>query len=434
MGTLQSSLFSAAIAVCLLCAFLANSDPPKPRKRLRYLNAYLILEALWFALEWLMQHPTSPAKSLWLGSLLGLSFFVAPCLWLFAREITEDQTPSIRSLPAGHFVVVATGIALTLPLIQTTHLGPYYWNPDNVPTRLHNLFIHGTMLACIVLFLFQVPYYLKDCIRILARHADQTKALFSNIEHRTLNTLRILIFVVAAKWFVGLLRALYCITLGRDTGWGLLFTGMEVGVTVWALFCVIRQSTLFSVEERKLVDDLFGADTEPSAGAEARYARSALDQPTRARIRRKLQEAMTTAHLYRDNRLTLRGLCQQIKENPHYVSQVINQELGTTFYDLVNVHRVENAKRLLVRAPGKTVIEIALEVGFNSKSTFNSAFRHHAGSTPTAYRNSQLSPTEPGPTEPGFPGSPIAPPECAANELAASTGLRALTMGTDSPK
>jgi AraC-like DNA-binding protein len=396
MNTLQSSLCSAAIAVCVLCAFLANGDQSKPRKRFRYLVAYLVLEALWFALEWLMQHPTSPAKALWLGSLMGLSFFVAPCLWLFAREITEDQTPSIRSLPAGHFIVVATGVALTLPLIQTTHLGPDYVDPNNVATKLHSLFIHGAMLACAALFLVQVPYYLKECVRILARHADHTKALFSNIERKTLNTLRILIFVVVTKWFVGLLRALYCITLGRDTGWGLLFTGMEVGVIVWALFFVMRQSTVFSGAERKLVDDLFGSDAERSAGAEARYARSSLDQPTRARIRRKLQDAMNTSHVYRDNRLTLRGLCQQIKENPHYVSQVINQDLGTSFYDLVNVHRVENAKQLLVMAPEKTVIDIALEVGFNSKSTFNAAFRHHTGSTPTAYRNSELSPPEPG--------------------------------------
>jgi AraC-like DNA-binding protein len=394
---IQSSLFSAAIAVCGLCAFLANSDQSKPRKRSRYLVAYLGLEALWFALEWLMQHPTSPAKALWLGALMGLSFFVAPCLWLFAREITEDQTPSIGSLPARHFIVVATGIALTLPLIQTTHLGPDYANPNNVPTKIHNLFIHGTMLACVALFLCQVPYYLKECVRILARHADHTKALFSNIEHKTLNTLRVLMFVVVTKWFVGLLRALYCITLGRDTGWGLLFTATEVGVTVWALFTVMRQSTIFSVAERKLVDDLFGAgtDAERSPGGESRYARSALDQPTRARIRRKLHEAMNDSHLYRDNRLTLRGLSQQIKENPHYVSQVINQDLGTSFYDLVNLHRVESAKRALVLAPEKTVIEIALEVGFNSKSTFNAAFRQHTGSTPTAYRTSQLSPPEP---------------------------------------
>jgi hypothetical protein len=46
MSTIQSSLFAAAIAVCVLCAFLANSDSSKPRKRSRYLVAYLALEVL----------------------------------------------------------------------------------------------------------------------------------------------------------------------------------------------------------------------------------------------------------------------------------------------------------------------------------------------------------------------------------------------------
>jgi AraC-like DNA-binding protein len=323
---------------------------------------------------------------------MGLSFFVAPCLWLFAREITEGQTPTIRSLPAHHFAIVATGIALTLPLIQTTHLGPYYWNPSNVPSKAHNFFIHGTMLACVILFLFQVPYYLKKCIQILARHVDHAKALFSNIEDKTLNTLRILIAVVLTKWFVILLRALYCLTWGTDTGWGLLFTGMEVSVTVWALFFVMRQTTVFSVNERKLVHDLFDKPAEPQASRDAKYARSALDPAARDRIQRKLHDAMSTLELHRDSRLTLRRLCQQIKENPHYVSQVINQDLDTNFYDFVNLHRIESARQALILSPEKTVLEIALEVGFNSKSTFNTAFRRHAGTTPTEHRNAHSGP------------------------------------------
>jgi AraC-like DNA-binding protein len=244
------------------------------------------------------------------------------------------------------------------------------------------------MLACVILFLCQVPYYLRECVRILARHADHAKALFSNIENDSLNALRVLIFAVLAKWFVSLLRALHCLTVGKDTGWGLFFAGLEVSVTIWALFFVMRQSTVFSIDERKLVQDLFDEPEGLPAGTAAKYARSSLDQPTRARIQRKLRHAMNGLQQFRDSRLTLRGLCQQIKENPHYVSQVINQDLESNFYDFVNGHRIDSARHALAMAPDKTVIEIALDVGFNSKSTFNAAFRRHTGMTPTHFRDS----------------------------------------------
>lgn len=376
MHIIQSSLFSAAISVCVLCALLARGDG-SPQRRYRYFFAYLIIEATAFAFEWLLLHPNSPAKALWLGSLMALSYFVAPCLWLFAREITEDNVPSVRSLPARHFVVVAAGIALTLPLIQTAHSGPDFADPTYTPSAAHSLFIHTTMLACVILFLCQVPFYLRACVRILEQHADQAKALFSNLEDKNLNALRLLIFAVIAKWFVGLLRALYCLTLGKDTGWGLLFAGLEVSVTIGVLVFVTRQSMVFNVDDRKLVSDL-----------SEKYARSSLDEPTRLRIQRKLLNAMTGLQRFRDSRLTLRGLCQELKESPHYVSQVINQSLHSNFYDFVNGQRIDSAKRSLQLEPRKTVLEIALEVGFNSKSTFNAAFRRHAGMTPTEYRQS----------------------------------------------
>jgi len=406
MHTIQSSLFSAAISVCVLCALLARGNGA-PQRRYRYFLVYLVIEAAAFALEWLMLHPLSPAKSLWLGLLMGLSFLVAPCLWMFAREITEDEVPAIRSLSARHFVVIATGIALTLPLIQTAHSGPDFANPAHTPSTMHSLFIHTTMLACVILFLCQVPYYLRECIRILAQHSDHAKALFSTVEDKSLNALRVLIFAVLAKWFVGLLRALHCLTLGKDTGWGLLFACLEVSVTVWALIFVMRQSTVFSVDDRKLVHDLFDRPAEQPETADAKYARSSLDQPTRSRIQRKLHHAMTTAQGFRDSGLTLRGLCEQINENPHYVSQVINQDLQSNFYDFVNSHRIEAAQRALALEPHEAVLEIALDVGFNSKSTFNAAFRRHTGMTPTEYRRSPTTKTSDR-TKASYPDGPDA--------------------------
>jgi AraC-like DNA-binding protein len=130
---------------------------------------------------------------------------------------------------------------------------------------------------------------------------------------------------------------------------------------------------------------------EPTASAprqakDSKYAKSSLPPGVRQRIKRKLQAALASESLYRNSLLNLGSLSGSIKENAHYVSQVINQELDSNFYQLVNQYRIDEAKKLLMVAPERTVLEIALSVGFNSKSTFNAAFRRNTGKTPSEYR------------------------------------------------
>jgi len=384
MTTLQSSFYAVAIFSCLLCAFVAGSK--RARRRFNFLIVYLALESLRYVFQWLMIQPAAPAKSLWLGSLMISSFLVAPALWMFAREIAEGRTPSLRSLRGPHLAVIFAGVLLTVPLLLRTYGGTEYGDPANPASPLHKLFISSTMLAAVILFLCQVPYYLTACVRLLSRHVDLSKSMFSVVEPNSVGTLRLLIFLVCTNWLVGLLRALHCLTLGADTGLSIVFCVLEVGVTAAVVFALMRRTTVFSIEDRELAQELTGA---------TKYARSALDTPARSRIRRKLAEAMTTRRLHQDPRVTLRALCDALNENPHYVSQVINQDLATNFYDLIKKHRVEDAMTALLAEPDKSVLDIALAVGFNSKSTFNAAFRQHAGMTPREYRTAQLASPRP---------------------------------------
>jgi AraC-like DNA-binding protein len=307
-------------------------------------------------------------------------------VWLFAREITEGTAPALRSLPKSHMTVIAIGVALTLPLIQRSYWGPHFGDPADPAGPVHKLVIQASMALCALLFLIQVPYYLRACARILARHANQSKALLSGIESQPLNALRLLILVAFANWIVDLFRVLHCMLLGVDTGLGVVFALLEAGATVGIVFNLARRTTTFSFEERNLARELL--ESEDEAAIVAKYARSCLDEPIRARIRRKLEQAFA-GDLHLDNRITLRGLCLHIRENPHYVSQVINQDLGTSFYDLINRQRIESAKAALEAFPEKPVLDVAMEAGFNSKSTFNTAFRQHAGTTPTQFRRAR---------------------------------------------
>lgn len=380
MTVSHSSLYAIALASSLLLIFLARTVVRAPRRN-SFLIAFLVLQALGFAFEWLMLHPATPAKALWLGLLIAISFLRAPCLWLYARQITEEQPPKFRHMPRWQMAIIAGGVLLALPLLERTHSGTEFISAAQNTSAAHSYFIHGTMLAAIALFGLQAPFYLRACLRILDRQTAQTKALFSNIEDRALHALRALIFVLAAHWIVGVARGLYGLILGREAGPSLVFALCEAAVTLGATFSLVRANLGLNPEECSLVGQM-SAD---------KYARSALDGPTRARILRKLDEALKINRLHRDSGLTLRALCTQMRENPHYVSQVINQDLDSSFYDLVNRQRIHDAMAELVAATEKTVQLIAIEVGFNSKSTFNAAFRQYAGMTPSQYRAAQAS-------------------------------------------
>ncbi|KAB2844021.1 MAG: AraC family transcriptional regulator, partial [Melioribacteraceae bacterium] len=84
---------------------------------------------------------------------------------------------------------------------------------------------------------------------------------------------------------------------------------------------------------------------------------------------------------------TIRELAENLNIHPNHLSQIINEKLGQNFFDFINSYRIKEAEKLLLKNGKKTILEIAFEVGFNSKSTFNAAFKKHTGVTPTAYKN-----------------------------------------------
>ena len=188
---------------------------------------------------------------------------------------------------------------------------------------------------------------------------------------------------VVTTWAFGLLHTLQC--AAHLPLWLALASALfEVTVTVGAVYFLLRRVAR-SLPVDHAVIGVFPA--EPKCAAEPKYARSNLTQAMRGRIQRKIGEVLATDAVCDDSMMNLRSLSRLINEKAHYVSQVINQDLGANYYELVNRTRIERAQRLLIEAPERTVLEIALSVGYNSKSTFNTAFRRQAGVTPTEYRN-----------------------------------------------
>ncbi|REC45462.1 helix-turn-helix domain-containing protein [Chryseobacterium pennipullorum] len=101
-----------------------------------------------------------------------------------------------------------------------------------------------------------------------------------------------------------------------------------------------------------------------------------------------LMHFMETTKPYLDDKLTLQKLAEQTLLPEKQLSQLINQQTGKHFFDFINEFRINDAKILLRSQPQLTVLEILYEVGFNSKSSFYTAFKKETGVTPTDYRKS----------------------------------------------
>ncbi len=123
----------------------------------------------------------------------------------------------------------------------------------------------------------------------------------------------------------------------------------------------------------------------------AKYATSALDENASRIILDNLQTLMGKEKLYKQEDLSLEKLSDKIDVSKHQLSQVINELLGTNYFDYINSLRVKDAMKLLLSTTKKemNIIEIAFEVGFNNKATFNSAFKKITGMTPTEFRKRQ---------------------------------------------
>jgi AraC-like DNA-binding protein len=157
---------------------------------------------------------------------------------------------------------------------------------------------------------------------------------------------------------------------------------LQLFIICWYLYKALNNPGLFrNIDSKlKLVSDLVSEEksSEQVIESENKYHQELL----------KLRQYMAEEKPYLNPSLTIQDVAQDIKVPVRDLSLLINHKLEQHFYDFVNAYRIESAMDILKDATKSkvTVLEILYEVGFNSKSSFNAAFKKHTGSTPTAYR------------------------------------------------
>ena len=119
-----------------------------------------------------------------------------------------------------------------------------------------------------------------------------------------------------------------------------------------------------------------------------KYDRAILPKDVREKYKQRLIHYMESHKPYIDSELSLRTLSEMMSIPQRHLSHVLNESLERNFFDFINRYRVDEAKKLLKEPKYQhyTVLAVAFEAGFNSKSSFNLVFKKYTKMTPSQYR------------------------------------------------
>ena len=214
----------------------------------------------------------------------------------------------------------------------------------------------------------------------------------------------------------GRLRDSYSSTKDRDLAWLMWLTIVIItlllawvpatifrGPSLWALI-VGRLAVLYFVGWYGLrqavvflppVPERAAAPAPPphiapgeSATAAGKYARSGMTDAAQQLIGERLARRAASEDDHLDSEVTLTDLAARIGTSPQLLSQYLNDVLAVNFFDYINGLRVLQVQKMMCApaSAGQPLLELALGAGFNSRSTFNAAFKKITGMAPSAWR------------------------------------------------
>ena len=310
-----------------------------------------------------------------------LPYTYGPLLLLYARWMTTEK-PAFNPRYLWHFAPFIVFLVTSLVFIDE----PVMSGTDGF--LVVDRFISFRIVYGITFAISITAYSVATFVEI-HRHQKRLKELVSFSSGK-----------ITLQWLTGLSITFYAgyvimfIFGGVDILVGFLpFDPYEIsfiGLTILTFLFTIfgfNQPSIFEevVKERdNIVEEI------PKEKEQKKYARSGLKKKDITRYIQLLEDYMEKDKPFKDRELTIFDLSDQLQIPRHFLSEVINEHLGKNFYTLVNEYRIEEVKKRMVDPAYArlTILAIAYDAGFNSKSSFNTIFKEKTGQTPSEFLKS----------------------------------------------
>jgi AraC-like DNA-binding protein len=298
-------------------------------------------------------------------------FLGAPLLFLYVRALIS-RNPVFGKKDLLHFIPFGLCAIYLMPYYlqngaDKLHLRPGYQSAYGVQW-------YGIRSGALIL---QFLIYLTLIILMLVDYKRRAQTGGPATAKTVLFQIRFLLITFLSLWVIGLLH--YILSLISPVYYKTPETDLIIPLGLTAFVYALAYLSLRKPEVLTAAGD---------AAPPKKYEKSSLPPERSERYVQKLLHFMETDKPYTDSELTLQKLAGKLSIPAQHLSRVINERLHQNFVDFINTYRVEEAKRRLIDPSKKhySVLAIAEEVGFNSKSSFNFVFKKHANMTPSEFR------------------------------------------------
>jgi AraC-like DNA-binding protein len=303
----------------------------------------------------------------------GFTFFYGPFLLIMANQILQKRTR--KRILYIHFLPFFVCLFIYFVIFLLGYLGHMTVSKIEMYNNIYQ--------ALAVISLISYSAIVKIRLRSFKHRSNHLIALQGK-----------LVSSIASVLLIGILSGLilYRLPLNR-----FFFEWLNIRTIVYTNLLLIPvlviryklESSHVEITPALITELVNGEPTITVMEAHKKYQKSGIDENLLAMYEEKIIQHMKTNKPYLNAELSLDDLSKQISIPKHHITQTLSAKVGKSFYQFINEFRIEEAIVKLKKSKDESILSLAYDVGFNSKSSFNFYFKKVTGYTPSAYKKRQ---------------------------------------------
>ncbi len=307
-----------------------------------------------------------PHFAFWLNNL---PLLYGPILWLLTKSVTIPSY-KITKKEIIHFVPYLLTFLLVVFTyhIKSLEYKKVFMEHANDNSQLLNIVINITVLGLVIFYIGKSFFKIKS-------YRNEIKEQVSNVDKINLGWLEHTLLGFAVIIFGSIIIVVISTVVGES---------YLIKIILFLLLFIMLFFIMSTIVKGLNTDVLFDEKIETSPIESNVKNESHVDENKLNLLKTYMQESQA----FLNPSLSLKDLATALDLSPRNLSGLINKGTNQSFFDFINNHRIRFAQEKMKHSKDDklTILEVMYASGFNSKSSFNTAFKKHSGLTPTAWK------------------------------------------------